>query len=105
MSARMKLIENYGISIDFDISPFEAMDMLHQRSNLEKVIEELTHEEMIKLLNYDIKLINNAKKMTEHISEIYNFSTSAEPLNYWWWHLDKVADGSINFKLKNSLIQ
>lgn len=95
-----KLIENYGLDVaDFEVSPFESVNMLHTRSALEKVINELSNQEKIKLYSYDLVLINNASKMAKHISEIYDFNMSTEALSEWWWHLDKVANGEISFHL------
>lgn len=37
--------------------------------------------------------------MSDHIKQVYDLSTSDEPLNEWWWHLDKVANGEISFDL------
>ncbi|AIF45086.1 hypothetical protein [Virgibacillus sp. SK37] len=96
-----KSIEIYGDYVDdFKISPFESVYMLHLRGGLEKAINELTNDEKIKLIHYDLKLIENAKRMSKHLSVIYDFSTSNEPLKEWWWHLDQVADGKISFELK-----
>lgn len=53
----------------------------------------------MELLNHDLKLINNALEMSKHIGQIFDFSLSGEPLNEWWWHLDKVASGEVVFKL------
>lgn len=62
MSKHMDNIENYGLSVnDLDVSPFESMDMLHLRSKIEKVLSELTNEEIAKLFQYDLKLVENAK--------------------------------------------
>lgn len=93
-------IEMYGRYVnDFEISPFELMVMLHKRSKLEEILCDLTADEKIKLLSCDIQLIKNAKKMFKHIGEIYDFSLSNEPLQHWWWHLDKVAADKITFRL------
>lgn len=101
MSKHSKRIENYGISAnDTETSPFEAVDMLHVRSKIEKVINELTNEERISLYFHDFKLIKNAKQMSDHIGEVYDFTTSEESISEWWWHLDQVADGKVTFKLK-----
>jgi hypothetical protein len=100
MSIHNSSIEIYGKGVnDFEISPFESVDMLHRRSKLESLIQELSHDERIKLLSYDMQLIKNAKRMSKHIGEIYDFSLSDEPLNQWWWHLDKIATGKISFHL------
>ncbi len=87
-----EIIEMYGSYIDdFEISPFESVYMLHIRSGLKKAMNELTNEERIKLIHYDLKLIENAKRMTQHLGEIYDFSLSNEPLTEWWWHFDRVV--------------
>ncbi|MFB5088340.1 hypothetical protein PGC35_14235 [Psychrobacillus sp. PGGUH221] len=100
MSKHSKRIENYGISaIDTETSPFEAVDMLHVRSKIETVINELTNEERLSLYFHDMKLIKNAKQMSIHIGEVYDFSLSDQSINEWWWHLDQVADGEITFNL------
>lgn len=78
---KSEVIEMYGSYVDdFEISPFESVYMLHIRSKLEKIIHELTNDESLKLFGYDLKLINNAKKMAKHLEEINNFSLSNEPL-------------------------
>lgn len=95
-----EIIEMYGSYVDdFEISPFESVYMLHIRSGLEKVINELTYSERMQLICYDLKLVENAKKMSKHIEEAYDFSLSNEPLTDWWWHLDQVAKGKITFEL------
>ncbi len=100
MTKHLASIEVYGKCVDdFEVSPFESVNMLHRRSHLELVSHELTYEERMELLNYDIRLINNAKRMSQHIGEIYDFTLSEEPLSQWWWHLDKVANGKITFRL------
>ncbi len=100
MSIHGKIIEIYGKGVDdIEVSPFESVDMLHRRSKLESAIHELTHDDKMKLLHFDMQLIKNAKMMTRHINEVYDFSLSDEPLSEWWWHLDKVATGKIAFHL------
>lgn len=100
MSEHLRNIEIYGRAVDdYDISPFESVDMLHRRSSLDRIFDELNQEEWMKLLSFDVLLIQNAKKMSEHIAEVYDFSLSDVPLAQWWWHLDKVASGEIKLRL------
>lgn len=95
-----KSIELYGKFIgNVEISPFESVDFLHRRSDLERVIHELTEEQKDLLADYDLKLINNAKVMVEHIKKAFDFSVSDHPLSEWWWHLDLVASGKGPFQL------
>lgn len=92
----LDMIDFYGDSVDdFEVSAFESIDMLHRRTLLHSLYLKMTPAEKIKLFNYDLILIKNAKKMSEHISEKYNFSLSNEPTDQWWWHLDKVASGKL----------
>ncbi|MCM3362977.1 MULTISPECIES: hypothetical protein [Niallia] len=95
-----EIIEMYGSYVDdFEISPFESVYMLHIRSGLEKVIDELTNDERIQLICSDLKLVENAKRMSKHLEEAYDFSLSNEPLTEWWWHLDQVSKGKITFEM------
>jgi hypothetical protein len=55
MSQYMKDILNYGEDVnDFEVSPFESVHMLHDRSELHRVYHELTLEEQQLLSEYDL---------------------------------------------------
>lgn len=96
----IKWIDDYGMDIgDFNISAFESVNMLHTRSKIESVIEELTNEERNKLFTFDLLLITNAGKMFEHISKVHPNSLTDENVKEWWWNLNKVANGEISFQL------
>jgi hypothetical protein len=105
MSQFKQDIMNYGDDVnDFDSSPFESLRMLHDRTDLHKVQDELDYEEKVLLANYDIKLIENAEKMVEHISKIYDFDLSSDiPSEQWWWHLDKIANGVMSFGVASEI--
>jgi hypothetical protein len=93
-------IESYGEEVaDFEVSPFESIDMLHLRSRLHKHSHEMTLKERILLIRYDLRLLENVDKMARHIGEIYDFSHSKEPLEEWWWHLDKVASNELEVEI------
>lgn len=76
------MIETYGEYVeDYETSVFESVYfILHNRSHLEKVLDELTHEDRIKLLEFDLKLIQNAKKMADYIGRSYYWSNSKKNL-------------------------
>lgn len=96
MSQYMQDILNYGEDVnDFEVSPFESVQMLHDRSDLQRVYHELTLEEQQLLSEYDLQLFKNADKMYRHIKNAYDFNLSKEAYEEWWWHLDKVASGDI----------
>lgn len=92
----MKEIEEYGEDIiDTEVSAFETVEALHQRSWLHENLHNLTQEELLALHLNDLKLLSNAKKMVQHLRKGYNFSSSKEPTGEWWWHLDKIVDGTL----------
>ncbi|MCR2823541.1 hypothetical protein [Lederbergia panacisoli] len=98
MSTYKQEIENYGQDVnDFEVSPFESVRMLHDRSELQKIYDELTFQEKLELARHDLQLIQNAKKMVRHIGNVFDFSTSAKPREEWWWHLDQIADENLPF--------
>jgi hypothetical protein len=71
MSQYKQDILNYGDDVnDLESSPFESLRMLHDRTELHKVQEEMDYEEKVLLAYYDLKLIENADKMVEHIKTI-----------------------------------
>ncbi len=91
---KIRLINLYGQGTDdFGSSPFEALETLQIRSELHKEI--LTREEQRMLAANDMKLLSNVEKMVEHVSKVYDFTTSTEPLDEWWWHLDMLLKGEI----------
>ncbi|WP_106494819.1 hypothetical protein [Lentibacillus sp. Marseille-P4043] len=99
MTSYMNKIERYGREIrDLTVSPFETMEMLHLRSALEKEISNMDENEQLRLLYFDLEVIQNIQNIYEHINNIYDFSTSKEPDTEWWWHLDKVINGEIRIK-------
>ncbi|WP_106495820.1 hypothetical protein [Lentibacillus sp. Marseille-P4043] len=101
MSKYKQDILNYGDDVnDLDSSPFESLRMLHDRTNIYEVQSKLDFEEKILLGYYDLKLIENAKEMVNHLRNVYDFKLSEEnniPNEQWWWHLDKIAEGMVNF--------
>ncbi|MDF0728259.1 hypothetical protein PY093_16460 [Cytobacillus sp. S13-E01] len=98
MSRYKQEVENYGQDVnDFEASPFESIRMLHDRSELHKIFDELTFQEKLELARYDLQLIQNAQKMVKHMNEVYDFTTSKNPREEWWWHLDQIAEGNLPF--------
>lgn len=94
-----KTIENYIDDIlDLDCSPFELHHSLFTRSELEKEYKLLSDKQKQKLAKADLLLIQRAQLLHDHLSQIHNFKTSPYPLPHFWWHLDKIIDGSLRFK-------
>lgn len=52
---------------DFDVSPFETIDMLHRRSRLNKKSPNMTLKERILLMKYDLRLLENVDRMVQHV--------------------------------------
>ncbi|MDU9693307.1 hypothetical protein O0Q50_19230 [Priestia aryabhattai] len=92
MNNVMNKIKEYESDMfDFDISPFEFLQTLHLRTKLKHHFSAMSIEEKIELLSVDLKIIQNAHKIANHIGKVYDFSTSSHPKCEWWWHLDQVA--------------
>ncbi|MFP3726989.1 hypothetical protein U8V72_17580 [Priestia filamentosa] len=77
--------------LDFELSPFEALEGLHIRTNLHEDYLQLTLPEKMRLQYADLRVIHSVKDVYKHVRQIYDFSLSTEPLEQWWWHLDKVC--------------
>lgn len=93
---RMKLINLYGQGItDCETSPFEMLETFHIRSELHQL--PLSAEEKKMVAAYDLKLLSNAEQVFEHTSKAYDFSSSKERMDEWWWHLDLLLKGEILF--------
>lgn len=96
---REDLIRDYGLSVNnFHVSPYESVNMFDIRDILLENEEELTDKQKQLLKSHDEFLLFNASKMFRYIQEskAYNFEYSKEvPLEQWWWHLDKIAKGSL----------
>jgi hypothetical protein len=89
-------VRNYGYSVDdFELSPFELVDMLDLRSRLHENYNKLDEFSRQQLKNYDKILLLNAKEMYKALSSVYDFDND-KPFDEWWWHLDKVAQGLLN---------
>lgn len=81
-----------------ELSPFETLNALHLRSHLQKEVSHLTNKEKLKLYQYDLYLLDRIEEMKKHLENVYNFSASDEPIEHWWWHLDKIISGEIVIK-------
>ncbi|MCR2805318.1 hypothetical protein [Paenibacillus soyae] len=93
-----QMIQNYGLDVDdFETSPFEAIEMLHNRSAIQARLTELNDDDRETLRQHDETLYRNATRMYQHIAHVYDFDRSTKPLTEWWWHLDKVA---VNYEKK-----
>lgn len=79
--------------LDREVSPFETMILFHTRTYLHKFMYLLNVEQKSELEKCDQMLKDNADQLREHIGEIYNFSSSNEPDEQWWWHLNRYRKG------------
>lgn len=96
----------YGLGIaNFETSPFEAVDILHRRSSLERQLSKFDLMDLEQLQKFDQKLFDNAQKMYNHICVIYDFTNSNEPIEEWWWHLDKVVHQELIVDVENKSVK
>jgi len=107
MSVYNQDILNYGDDVkDLDCSPYEHLRMLHDRTEIEKNIHLLDRNEKNMLIMYDAMLLSKLEEMLEQISQVYDFSLSDVnniSIKYWWWHLDKIANGKLEIKYNVSV--
>ncbi|WP_088362466.1 hypothetical protein [Bacillus cereus] len=99
MVGLMKKISNYGLLLDsLELSPFETLNALNLRSNLQKEVFNMTNQEQLKLLQFDLFLLNHIEEIKNHLENVYDFKNSIEPFDQWWWHLDKIISKEIIIK-------
>jgi hypothetical protein len=95
-----EIIEEYGEFVEnFEASPIKLIEIMRKRSQLKNLFQKLSIDERHKLIGYDLQLIKNAIRMSKQIEKLYEVFLTEEPLSNWWWHLDKVANGEIDFFL------
>ncbi len=101
-----KLIKNYGIDVvdELDVSPFEFEYTFRAREYLAKQYELLDIDDKEKLEYYDTILINRAKEFYEYLKPLKIWGNSNAPIEYWWWHLEKVISGELRVEIKNNEI-
>ncbi|MCA0172136.1 hypothetical protein [Bacillus sp. RAR_GA_16] len=107
MSYYRQDILNYGEDVsDLENSPFETLRMLHDRTELHRVQEQFDFEDKVLLAYHDLKLIENAENIVQHISSVYDFNlsdTNEIPHEQWWWHLNKIAKGNMDFGIATDI--
>lgn len=87
MEIRREVISYIGGIKDFEkVSPFELVDTLMVRDELEKIISELNSGELRKVEEADNELKSKGKLAHEHLMKI-EYKTHKEPKENWWWHV------------------
>ena len=101
-----KLIKNYGIDMEdeLDVSPFEFEYTFRTREYLAKQYELLDIDDKEKLEHYDTVLISRANEFYEYLKPLKIWGNSNAPIEYWWWHLEKVISGELRVEIKNNEI-
>ncbi|TCS96869.1 hypothetical protein [Hazenella coriacea] len=103
-----KIIENYGIDLEDDledVSPFEYNYTFHTRDFLAKEYCKLDDRGKEQLLNYDQVLLERAQDLYQLMSLVMNWEDNVAPINYWWWHLDKVITGKMKVLVEKNHVQ
>ena len=96
MSLHASLVESYATAVRFpDVSGFEILELLDQRSRLAQVERELTPAERSALETADATFLQNAPILYRQVSAVADLETlrkGAEVLpSHWWWYLDSFA--------------
>ena len=101
MSGHKEAIERYGGKVmNQQANSFERLQLLQERTEIFDIQQELTYDEAIRLASFDLHLAENAQAFVEKIEGVYDFNLSDEhdiPIDQWWWHLDKLALGHLDF--------
>ncbi|SFC82540.1 hypothetical protein SAMN04488168_11044 [Bacillus sp. 491mf] len=101
-----KLIKNYGIDVEdeLDVSPFEIAYTFRTREFLAKQYELLDSEDKKRLAYYDTVLISRAKEFYEYFKPLKIWGNSNVPIEYWWWHLEKIILGELIVEVEKNEI-
>lgn len=87
-----ELIEEYQLALqEYDLSPFEAVEALHIRTQLHNEYEQLSVLEKALLVIADLDVLKNKIAITNHLKKAYDFRKSTEPVEQWWWHLERIS--------------
>ncbi|MBP2644515.1 MAG: hypothetical protein H6Q67_2402 [Firmicutes bacterium] len=93
-----KLIKNYGIDVEDeflkDASPFEINYTFETRQYLAKNYQLLDSEDKEKLEYFDAILFSRAREFYDYLKPVGVWGNNL-PLEYWWWHLDKIILGEL----------
>jgi len=94
-------IRNYGLDVTKPLagSPFEYLETLGLRSELQDNIDELAEADKRALREYDAALAKRASEFVNFVYDEMMVWDNDRPLSHWWWHLDEVASGKLEVKL------
>lgn len=100
------LIEDYGCDVQekLILSPFEYDITLKNRDTLYNNYKFLSEEERKKLHYFDEILISRAQDFVMYLSSIRDWATGPEPIEYWWWHLDKILTKELVVNIKEGFL-
>ncbi|MBA2174219.1 hypothetical protein H0266_04800 [Halobacillus locisalis] len=101
MSVHKETLEKYGDKLmNQGANSFEQLQLLQERTEIFDIQQELTFDEAITLASIDLYLAENAQTIVDKIEGVYDFSLSDKneiPIEQWWWHLDKLSLGHLDF--------
>ena len=100
----MNSIKHYKLDIDGigHVSPFEFDYAMACRSMMEERYKDFSSKEKQLLLEQDKRLLNNAQKYFTELKMLYGARN--EPVEHWWYHLDKIVSGELVVDLENRKI-
>jgi hypothetical protein len=98
-----KLIRNFRLEIEDirdgnGLNEFKIHYTFHVRSELHKHYNSLSDAEKIELSKADLLLLQNVEMVYNHLSKKYDFRMFKQPIEEWWWNLDKITSGEILFE-------
>lgn len=87
------------------MSPFEINYTFHTRDFLANEYSKLNDGDQEQLFKYDQILLERAQDFYQLMSSVMNWEENVAPINYWWWHLDKVVAGEMKVLIEHNQVQ
>jgi hypothetical protein len=95
-----KYLKNYATDVldELDVSPFEYIDTFRVRDYLEENKIKFTEAEKKELKRLDLILLSRANEFYDYLKSTKCWG-SQQPIENWWWHLDKIVSGILKVEI------
>lgn len=92
-----QLVTAYEVGVqDPEVSGMEHLDMLLTRSQLARMVDQLTTLQKVRLAKADQTLTRQADKFYRSIARVADLKSWRDqenaPPSHWWWYLDVLAE-------------
>ena len=92
-----QLVTAYEVGVqDPEVSGMEHLDMLLTRSQLARMVDQLSTLQKVRLAKADQTLTRQADKFYRSIARVADLKSWRDqenaPPSHWWWYLDVLAE-------------